>query len=86
MISKSEKEPHMISSAKFDKRLVTQAIQRGELTSEEVETYLTNLADLSDQAVPASKIKRSSEKGAEEETNTEEATSAEETPSAEAKS
>ena len=67
----------MISSAKFDKRLVTQAIQRGELTSEEVETYLTNLADLSEQAVTASKIKRASEKGAEEATSDEEAMSAE---------
>ena len=51
----------MISSAKFDKRLITQAIQRGELSTEEVETHLANLTDLSSQAVPALKVKRSSE-------------------------
>ena len=80
----------MISSAKFDKRLVTQAIQRGELTSEEVQTHLTNLADLSAQAVPASKVKRSSEARAQEKLKAEDESaedeSAEKTSRAEGKS
>jgi len=43
----------MISPLKFDKRLTTHLIQRGELKSEELTAHLQGLADLSDKAESA---------------------------------
>ena len=43
----------MISSLKYDKRLTTHLIQRGELKSEELNEHLQSLADLSDKVVSA---------------------------------
>ena len=43
----------MISPLKFDKRLTTHLIQRGELKSEELNAHLQGLEDLSDKAESA---------------------------------
>ena len=43
----------MISSLKYDKRLTTHLIQRGELKSEELNEHLQTLSDLSDKAMSA---------------------------------
>ena len=43
----------MISPLKYDKRLATHLIQRGELKSEEPTEHLQALSDLSDKAISA---------------------------------